>query len=451
MGVVLDGRYIVEEMIGSGGMSVVYRAKHLRLNRAVAIKTLKLQIDSKPIYRERFQREIDSLSALNHPNVVTVTDCLIDEEGQPYVVMDLLKGKSLDKMLSEQGPLSVPCFANIALQILSAIEHAHRNGVVHRDIKPGNIVLMDDDASYAKVVDFGLAKLGQESNKLTHSGEIWGSPPYMSPEQCRGEATDNRSDVYSLGCVFYEMLMGQDPFPNSNLYELLTKHVHQTPLEFAKVNARKDLPPELEKIVFKAMSKKPEDRYQTAFEIEEILLRVLGDSWAKERTAFKHAIRAQGLSSSSIRIQSQRDQPDIGFLGTLGMLPQFSLWLMLFLILGFAGLGVASVTGLNLQSANQNIFNSSSDLSSNSSIADFSGLADKNIILDDSDTIVKSKQAPLVKHISSPASKALPAHVSHPKWLVLEKEKKTQPKPQATKETKTGNDPWAELRRLRKN
>lgn len=443
---------MIEERIGSGGMSVVYRAKHLRLNRSVAVKTLKLQIDTKPIYRERFQREIDSLSTLNHPNIVTVTDCLIDEHGQPYVVMDLLKGKSLDKMLCEQGALSVPCFANIALQILSAIEHAHRNGVIHRDIKPGNIVLMDDDAGYAKVVDFGLAKLGQESNKLTHSGEIWGSPPYMSPEQCKGETTDHRSDIYSVGCVFYEMLMGKDPFPNSNLYELLTKHVHQTPLAFSKVNPRKDLPAELEKVVFKAMSKKPEDRYQSAFEMEEILLRVLGESWAKERNAFKHAIRAQGLSSSSIRIQSQRDQPEGSLRGPLALLPQFSLWLMLFLILGFAGLGVASVAGLNLQNSGSN---SSANL--NSSIADFSGLADKNIILDDSDTIVKNKPPAPLKHITSVAVQAKSNQTSshnvmhsHNRWSNLDKEKKNPVKQTSSKESKNA-DPWDELRRLRKN
>lgn len=446
---------MVEERIGTGGMSVVYRARHLRLNRAVAIKTLKLQIDTKPVYRERFQREIDSLSALNHPNVVTVTDCLIDDQGQPYVVMDLLKGKSLDKMLSEQGPLTVPCFANIALQILSAIEHAHRNGVVHRDIKPGNIVLMDEDAGYAKVVDFGLAKLGQENNKLTHSGEIWGSPPYMSPEQCKGEETDHRSDIYSVGCVFYEMLMGQDPFPNSNLYELLSKHVHQTPLEFSKVNQRKDLPPELEKVVFKAMSKKPEDRYQTAFEMEEILLRVLGDSWAKERIAFKHVIRAQGLSSSSIRIQSQRDQPQGAAHGPLSLLPQFSLWLMLFLILGFAGLGVASVAGWNSDKANTRTI-----MSGNSEMADFSGLADKNIILDDSDTINKSKTKVPSKHISSanaltkaaqsPNHNATNGH-THSRLSAIEKEKKpVQTKPVAASDAKN-KDPWAELKRLRKN
>lgn len=437
---------MVEELIGTGGMSVVYRARHLRLNRPVAIKTLKLQIDTKPVYRERFQREIDSLSTLNHPNIVTVTDCLIDEEGQPYVVMDLLKGKSLDKMLCEQGPLTVPCFANIALQILSAIEHAHRNGVVHRDIKPGNIVLMDEDAGYAKVVDFGLAKLGQENNKLTHSGEIWGSPPYMSPEQCKGEATDHRSDIYSVGCVFYEMLMGQDPFPNSNLYELLNKHVQQTPLEFSKVNPRKDLPPELEKVIFKAMAKKPEDRYQSAFEMEEILLRVLGDSWAKERNAFKHAIRAQGLSSSSIRIQSQRGQQDVAMQGPLALLPQFSLWLMLFLILGFAGLGVASVAGWNTPVT-----------SLKSPVPEFSSFPDKGLNLDDSDTIVKNKPVAPSKHITSVAPAEKPnqnqsryaAH-SHNRWSNLEKEKKSQARPVSNKETK-GGDPWAELRRLRKN
>lgn len=451
MGLVLDGRYLIEELIGSGGMSVVYRAKHLRLNRHVAVKTLKLQIDTKPIYRERFQREIDSLSTLNHPNIVTVTDCLIDEMGQPYVVMDLLKGKSLDKILSEQGPLEVASFANIALQILSALEHAHRNGVIHRDIKPGNVVLMDEDAGYAKVVDFGLAKIGQENNKLTNSGEIWGSPPYMSPEQCKGQATDNRSDIYSVGCVMYEMLMGQDPFPNSNLYELLHKHVNEIPLPFVKVNPRKDLPPELESVIFKAMAKNPEDRFQTAFEMEEIILKVLGESWtAKERNAFKHAIRAQGLSSSSIRIKAQRSgSGQVETSGPLAILPQFSLWLMLFLILGFAGLGVASVVGWTSKRP---------EVPATTLTSDFAGLAEKNINLDDTPANKsKTDKADESDKLTSRVRTATPvvrhanqAHL-HPHLKTASQEKgKVQSKP-ASKPDSGGSDPWAELRRLRKN
>jgi len=178
VGTILDDRFEIEEVLGSGGAGVVYKAKQLRVNRHVAIKTIRMQVDNEVI-RERFQREITSLCTLNHPNIVTVYDCIFGGEGQPYVVMDYLKGLALDALLKRDGPMDLNTFARISLQIVSALDHAHKKGIIHRDLKPGNIVLLDDETDIVKVVDFGLAKLTQDRS-LTRTGELWGSPPYMS-------------------------------------------------------------------------------------------------------------------------------------------------------------------------------------------------------------------------------------------------------------------------------
>jgi serine/threonine-protein kinase len=265
VGTVLGGRFQIEEVLGSGGMSVVYKATQLAVNRHVAIKTLRLQMDSKPIYRDRFQREISLLCALNHPHIVTVYDCVIGPDDQPYVVMDYLRGKSLEQLIKGDGAMPVERCARIAVQVLSALDHAHRKGVIHRDLKPGNIVLMDDETDFVKVVDFGLAKLNHDNRKLTQSGELWGSPPYMSPEQAMGKPEDERSDLYSLGAVLYEMLTGVDPFHYAvSVFELIQAHAKSEPPPIVEANAMVSIPPKLEQVIFKAMAKDPADRFQTA-------------------------------------------------------------------------------------------------------------------------------------------------------------------------------------------
>lgn len=272
VGTTLDGRFRVEELIGSGGMSNVYRATQLRVNRDVAIKTLKVQVDQ-PVYRERFQREIDLLCALSHPNIVTVYDCLLGPDDQPCVVMDYLRGRSLEQLLIDEGPLSADRFARIFVQVLSALDHAHRKGVVHRDIKPGNIVMLDRETDYIKVVDFGLAKFNQESRRLTHTGELWGSPPYMSPEQCMGKPDSERSDIYSVGVVMYELITGKDPFHHATtIFELIQCHVNTPPPPFNVTNPLINVPPQLEEAVFKAMAKDQADRPQTANELKDAIV-----------------------------------------------------------------------------------------------------------------------------------------------------------------------------------
>lgn len=274
IGMTLDGRFRIDALLGSGGMSNVYRATQLRVNREVAIKTLKFLVDSQPVYKERFQREIDLLCALAHPNIVTVYDCIIGPDGQPCLVMDYLRGRSLERLLEEEGPLNIERFGRIFAQVCSALDYAHRKGVVHRDIKPGNVVLLDEETDIIKVVDFGVAKFNQESRRLTMSGELWGSPPYMSPEQCMGKPDDERSDLYSLGIVMYEMLTGRDPYHEClTIFELIQAHVNTPPPSFREKNPFCLVSPDVEAVIFKAIAKDPADRYQSANQLRDALVK----------------------------------------------------------------------------------------------------------------------------------------------------------------------------------
>jgi serine/threonine protein kinase len=277
VGTVVDERFHIEEVIGSGGMSVVYKATQLRVNRHVAIKTLRMQLDEKPIYRERFHNEIQLLCTLSHPNIVTVYDCVIGADDQPYVVMDYLRGRSLELLIAQDGPISVDRFFKIAVQVCGALDHAHRKGVIHRDLKPGNIVLVDDEMDFVKVVDFGLAKLNDANRKLTQSGELWGSPPYMSPEQCQSKTVDERSDLYSFGAVMYEMLTGKDQFHYATApFELIQIHVNTAPPPLVEANPLVRIPAGLEEVILKTMAKNPNDRYQSASELRDAIIAVSG-------------------------------------------------------------------------------------------------------------------------------------------------------------------------------
>lgn len=275
IGTTLAGRFLIMEILGKGGMSVVYKAKQIAMDRDVAIKTLDVHVDTKPVLKERLEREVKSLCKLNHPHIVTVHDWLIGEDGHPYIVMDCLRGQSLQALLKE-GWLNLERFQNIAVQILNALDYAHKQGVAHRDIKPGNIMLIDDETDLVKVLDFGLAKIREDNRRLTHSGQIWGSPPYMSPEQCMGEEGDGRSDIYSLGAVFYELLTGKDPFCKAGqLYQILHSHIHDTPPPMVVANPKASVPPLVEQVICTALAKDPDDRFQTMAEFKDQLVSAL--------------------------------------------------------------------------------------------------------------------------------------------------------------------------------
>jgi len=298
VGQVLENKYRILEVIGWGGMSVVYKARHVLVDRLVAIKTVKFKPNERPDVWQRFQREIVTLSRLSHPNVVTVYDCIVGNDGQPYVVMDHIQGCTLDDILQSAGRLQLRRLCSIASQVASAVEHAHRHNVIHRDLKPANIMILGEDDNFeVKVVDFGLAKLGEDDQRLTQTGQLWGSPPYISPEQIKGGNVDHRCDIYSLGIVTYEMATGRDPFASEVVYEMLHHHLHHDPPSFAEVCPSSPPPRELEAVVKKALAKDPNDRHQSMAEFKEDLERAC--LMAEKRMAAEAARNPQSAARAT--------------------------------------------------------------------------------------------------------------------------------------------------------
>jgi eukaryotic-like serine/threonine-protein kinase len=271
VGTVLADRYEILEVIGGGGMGLVYKARHKLMNRIVAIKMLHKHMISSKDTLKRFQLEAQAASCLSLPNILTVYDFGLTGEGQPYMVMDYLEGTSLADMLEKEHHVDPDRAVNIFIQACAGLAHAHQKGVLHRDIKPSNIMLVNfgDQADFVKIVDFGIAKLlNQGVGELTKTGEVYGSPSYMSPEQCRGKETDARSDIYSMGCVMYRTLSGRPLFSGDDIIELLFKQVSEPPAPF---DPELNIPAELEASIFKALAKDPADRYQTMNEFKEAL------------------------------------------------------------------------------------------------------------------------------------------------------------------------------------
>lgn len=279
VGEILDGKYGIVKRLGVGGMSVVYQARDLSLGRNVAIKMMPLQAGHTMQDMLRFQQEAKTISRLHHPNLVTVFD-FSTSTMPPYLVMEYIEGSSLAEVISDDGALSLERGIKALRQICSALKHAHENGVVHRDLKPANILLEQtkDQEENVKIVDFGIAKILQKDNvdvlDFTQSGEILGSPLYMSPEQCQGKKLDHRADIYSLGCVMYAIFVGAPPFQGPTAFETIQKHMHEQPVSIS--SRRKDLPHaiELDSVLFKAMAKEPEQRYQSAEEFDEALAKI---------------------------------------------------------------------------------------------------------------------------------------------------------------------------------
>lgn len=271
VGTVLADRYEILEVIGGGGMGLVYKARHKLMNRIVAIKMLHKHMISSKDTLKRFQLEAQAASCLSLPNILTVYDFGLTGEGQPYMVMDYLEGTSLADMLEKEHHVEPDRAVNIFIQACAGLAHAHQKGVLHRDIKPSNIMLVNfgDQADFVKIVDFGIAKLlNQGVGELTKTGEVYGSPSYMSPEQCRGKETDARSDIYSMGCVMYRTLSGRPLFSGDDIIELLFKQVSEPPAPF---DPELHIPADLEAVIFKALAKDPADRYQNMNEFKEAL------------------------------------------------------------------------------------------------------------------------------------------------------------------------------------
>jgi serine/threonine protein kinase len=260
-------------MLGEGAMGVVLKARHLLLDKIVAIKVLKEEFSRQSKIFLRFQQEARTTSQLSHENIAMVHDFGLTDTGHPFIVMDFVEGQTLDDLLDDlydqKEAISEDQAIDIFKQVSKALIHAHEKGVVHRDLKPSNIILQkrSNGAWLVKVVDFGIAKVlteDQSSPKLTQTGEIFGTPLYMSPEQCQGQAIDHRTDIYSLGCLMYEVLTGKPPFAGDSTFALLLAQVSQAPKPFKEIDKNLEISDALERIVFHAMEKSPEDRYQSA-------------------------------------------------------------------------------------------------------------------------------------------------------------------------------------------
>ena len=258
---ILANRYRLIEQIGMGGMAIVYRAVDLRTGHNVAVKVLRPEYNEDREFISRFQREAEAASKMTHHNIVNLLDVGMDGENR-YLVMEYVQGKTLKAVIQERGKLSAPLACQIAIRILSALEHAHRNGIVHRDIKPQNILVHED--GHIKVADFGIARIA-DSATLTHGDNVMGSVHYFSPEQARGEGATAASDIYSTGIVLYEMLTGRVPYDGDNPVAVAMQHLHAAPAPIQSISP--DVPPSVVRVCMRAMEKNPAARYQTAREM----------------------------------------------------------------------------------------------------------------------------------------------------------------------------------------
>ncbi|HEY9717488.1 MAG TPA: serine/threonine-protein kinase, partial [Trichormus sp.] len=276
-GDVLADKYLIEAALGKGGMAVVWRGRHLLMDRPVAIKMMLPEVMEEEDSLQRFLREMKAASSLKHPNIVTIYD--FDQTPVPYIVMDLLNGRSLDVILEEEGKLQPARIVHILSQMCDALAVAHHANMIHRDIKPSNIVIENRvmQPDFVQLVDFGIAKLvdsNSASMKLTKTGEIFGSILYMSPEQCMGKPLDARSDIYALGCVIFELLTGELPFAGSSVYQTLSNHVNGEPPCLSDLCPEVPNADQFQEVFMKAVQKAPNLRYQTTMELKKDLLKL---------------------------------------------------------------------------------------------------------------------------------------------------------------------------------
>src|SRR6187402_1525385 len=262
-----DGRYRIVRKLGSGGMADVYLAEDEELGRRVAIKILNDRHANDESFVERFRREAQNAAGLSHPNIVSIYD-RGEAEGTYYIAMEHIEGRTLKELLIARGPSPLAIAIDYTRQILSALRFAHRNGIVHRDIKPHNVIV--DGEGRVKVMDFGIARAG--ASQMTEAGSIIGTAQYLSPEQARGAPVDQTSDLYSTGIVLYELLTGSVPFNGDTPVEIAMKHLSQTPA--APSVRRPDVPDDLDYVVLRALAKDPGDRYHSAEEMDSDLERI---------------------------------------------------------------------------------------------------------------------------------------------------------------------------------
>ncbi|HWG65539.1 MAG TPA: Stk1 family PASTA domain-containing Ser/Thr kinase [Streptosporangiaceae bacterium] len=271
----LGGRYELDGVVGRGGMAEVYRARDIRLDRIVAVKTLREDLARDQTFQARFRREAQSAASLNHPSIIAVYDTgedMTEPTHVPYIVMEYVDGRTLRDLLRDDRRLLPERALEITDGVLRALDYSHRNGIVHRDIKPANVMLTR--SAEVKVMDFGIARAVSDAQAtMTQTAQVIGTAQYLSPEQARGERVDARSDLYSTGCLLYELLTGRPPFTGDSPVAIAYQHVREDPIPPSHIDP--DIPPWADSIVLKAMAKDPAQRYQSAAEMRTDIQRAL--------------------------------------------------------------------------------------------------------------------------------------------------------------------------------
>ena len=282
VGTVIQGRYKVLKKIGEGGMGVVYVAEHVEIEKKVALKVLRDDFSKRPEVVERFRQEARSASKIGHPHIVDVIDFGQLDDGGVFFAMEFLSGCGLNEICRGE---TVPLIRAVTIieQIARALKAAHEKGIVHRDLKPENVFLVqrDERKDFVKILDFGIAKISDRDNegkRLTKTGMIFGTPEYMSPEQAAGKELDHRVDVYALGCIMFELFTGEVPYDGDSFMAILTKHMFETIPAIEEANPQTDVPESVRAVVYKAMAKETEDRYDDMDDLREDLERALVDA-----------------------------------------------------------------------------------------------------------------------------------------------------------------------------
>ena len=339
----LGGRYQVGELLGYGGMAEVHRGRDLRLGRDVAIKMLRTDLARDQTFQMRFKREAQNAAALNHPAIVAVYDTGEERspsgEVLPYIVMEFVAGRTLKEVLAAEGRLMPRRALEITADICAAIEFSHRHGIIHRDIKPGNVMLTPN--GQVKVMDFGIARaLASGATTMTQTSAVIGTAQYLSPEQARGEAVDARSDVYAAGCVLFELLCGHPPFVGDSPVAVAYQHVREDPR--APSDSNREVTPDIDSVVLKALAKNPINRYQSAGEMRADVLRaaagrpVLATPLLREEETMPMTTPARtGSRAPAARVGDARRRKASGWLiavlSTLGVMAVIALTIGLIL------------------------------------------------------------------------------------------------------------------------